>query len=144
MAMDIQKILDYIIDTYPDSCLAWKKDNEPFSHVAYTSEECIDFFFHERLKWCGCGWPEGAKRCIRDFLDILSIDYVDAEGYKKRAAAMKQRFGVESVYDNELLLCLAYALDAAEFTEHGSGIGGAWLTEEGKMFLYALKQDEDL
>ena len=57
---------------------------------------------------------------------------------------MLARFGVESVYDNELLLCFAYAMDAAEFTEHGSSIGGAWITEEGEMFLWLLEQNKEL
>jgi hypothetical protein len=55
-----------------------------------------------------------------------------------------ERFGVQTVYDNELLLCLAYTLDAAEFTEHGSGIGGAWITSEGKMFLWLLENEKDV
>lgn len=142
--MTIKEIVDYIINTYPNSSLAWRKNNEPYSRVEYTPEVCIDFFYHERLCWCGCGYPQLAQRCIRDYLDILDGDMSDEHVYDKRRVIMKSRFGVDDVMDNELLLCLAYALDAAGFTEHGGNIGGAWLTEEGKMFLYALKQDEHL
>lgn len=39
---------------------------------------------------------------------------------------------------NRLLLCLAYALDAAEFTEHGSSINRAWITDKGEVFLSTL------
>lgn len=38
----------------------------------------------------------------------------------------------------------AYTLDAIGLTEHGSGIGSAWLTEEGEMFLWLLNQNEKL
>lgn len=37
-----------------------------------------------------------------------------------------------------LLLCLAYALDAAEFTEHGSSINRARITDKGEVFLSTL------
>lgn len=44
---------------------------------------------------------------------------------------------------NELLLCLDYALDAAGFTDHGSSIGGAWITKKREMFLNILISRKD-
>ena len=55
---------------------------------------------------------------------------------------MKEAFGVKDVFNNELLLCLAYTMDAAGFTEHGSSIGWAWLTQDGEDFLYAIDEAE--
>lgn len=63
---------------------------------------------------------------------------------KSLECKLKKRFGVTSVHDNELLLSLVYTLDAAGFTEHGSSIGCAWPTKEGKMFLWLLEKDQDL
>lgn len=152
MEMNIQNIKNYIIKKYPDSCLA---HNYPGSESYYDEfedvliKECIDFFYFEKLDWCGCGSPEIAKKVIRDFLRILDTDMKDKDidwqaRWKKRREMMMDRFGVESVYDNELLLCFAYDMGSAEFTEHGTSIGSAWISEEGEMFLWLLERDEEL
>lgn len=135
--MNVNEIKNYIIKKYPDSCLAYNY-NEKYYYDERLIKECEDFFYYEKLNWCGCGDPETAKRVIRDYLEI-----VDNNSDEKRKE-LKNRFGAEYVYDNELLLCLAYTLDAVEFTEHGSSVGGAWLADEGKMFLWLLKHNEEL
>ena len=149
--MNVNEIKDYIIKKYPDSCLA-----ENIKHYNYYGKElmeaCEDFFYYEKLHWCGCGQPEKAKKVIKDFLSILNIvsdewklpSKEQDELYRLRREAFKNRFGVEYIYDNELLLCFAYAMDAAGFTEHGGGIGGAWIDTEGEMFLWLLEHNEEL
>lgn len=134
--MTIPTIISYITEKYPNSWLAENLQN-PFSGVKPTAEECVKFFYEERLNWCSCGNPQKACDCIKNYLSAVNAEPLS------RHAILKEHFGVEYVYDNPLLLCLAYALDAAELTEHGGGIGGAWLTEEGKMFLYALEHAEN-
>lgn len=148
--LKINTIKDYIIQKYPNSCLATNYNESYYDELLI--EECEDFFYYEKLKWCGCGTPEDAKKVIRDFLRILNItsDVYKVNKIKKDELSKSQdkafmdRFGVKAVYDNELLLCLAYALDAAGFTEHGSSIGGAWISLEGKMFLWLLEHNEEL
>ena len=148
--MNINYIKDYIIKKYPNSCLASNYNDSYYDEQLM--KECEDFFYYEKLNWCGCGSPDIVKKVIRDFLWILNITSnawnFDRNKrnklYKLRDEAFEDRFGVKSVYDNELLLCLAYTLDAAEFTEHGSSIGGAWIDEEGKMFLWLLERNEEL
>lgn len=135
--MDINYITDYIIKNYPDSCVAHNYANIPYVEL----EELENFFYYEKLHWCGCGDPDSAKITVRDFLWAL---HVDETSWGKQKERFIEKFGVDSVYENNLLLCLAYTLDAAELTEHGSSIGGAWLTEEGRMFLWLLEQNEDL
>lgn len=147
--MDIRSIRNYIVEKHPDSCLSYNDRNNIMCDEELL-QECEDFFYFEMLGWCGCGTPDVAKKVIRDFLrlhkrvalpDGLNFTIQD---YEQRQALFNQRFGVKNVYDNELLLCLAYALDAAGFTDHGSSIGGAWLSEEGEMFLWLLEQNEEL
>lgn len=150
--MNLTKIKDYIIKKYPDSCLTTNYQNNKNYYDECEEElieECTNFFYYEKLNWCGCGSPEIAKIVIRDFLKILDTDMKDKDidwqiRSEKKHKMMKERFGVDSVYDNELLLCFAYAMDAAEFTKHGSSIGGAWISDEGKMFLWLLERDEEL
>lgn len=134
--MTISEIAKYILKHYKDKSRGYSLWTDP-DYEDELIQSCSDFFYYEILNWCGCGRPEDAKRCIRDYLDALSNP---AEKQDK----LKRRFGVEHVYDNELLLCLAYMMDAAGFTEHGSGIGGAWLTKDGEMFLACLKLDKEL
>ena len=132
----VEKIKDYIIKKYPQSCLAIK-----YNSIPYTDEEllieCEHFFYYEKLKWCGCGCPTLARQTVKDFLAAH-------ETFENKITLLLKNFNVSSVYDNALLLCLAYTIDAAGLTEHGSGIGGAWLTEEGKMYLDILNVFEDL
>lgn len=140
----MEQISQYIISKYPNSCLAHNTcDGYPYTRDELI-EECSNFFYHEKLGWCGCGAPKIAKRCVRDFLEIVRLHHDDEEkdyqkSYEHHQQRIMDRFGASSIYDNELFLCLAYALDAAGFTEHGSSIGGAWLTEEGQMFLKVLR-----
>lgn len=133
--MNLNIIKDHIIKTYPESCLAYNYNDSYYEELLI--EECEDFFYYEKLHWCGCGDPDAAKEVIRDYLEVVNKKFdSDADFYDK--------FGVKYVYDDKLLLCLAYTLDAAGFTDHGSSIGGAWLTDEGKMFLWLLEQNKDI
>ena len=131
----LNKIANYIIQKYPDSCLA-HNGKDDFS----LQEDIQNFFYFERLGWCGCGDPEAVMREICKYLYIVHFH----NGYDELCQKFREAFGVESIYDNPLLMALAYAMDAAGFTNHGSSIGGAWLTDEGKMFLYVLRNNKEL
>lgn len=139
----LNKIADYIIQKYPDSCLA-HNGKDDFS----LQEDIQNFFYFERLGWCGCGDPEAVMREICKYFSILdwrdSIRHYEREMYNKLCKKFREAFGVESIYDNPLLMALAYAMDAAGFTDHGTSIGGAWLTDEGKMFLYVLRNNKEI
>lgn len=65
-------------------------------------------------------------------------------GWDNRSDILEIHFGVTSIYNNPLLLCLAYTMDAAEFTEHGTGIGGAWLSDRGKIYLWLLNKMKEI
>ena len=132
---NVNEIKDYIINKYPDSCLAYNYNSSYYDELLI--EECENFFYYEKLNWCGCGDPNMAKEVIKDYLEVVKAKF-DSN------ADFKEKFGVKFVYDDKLLLCLAYTLDAAGFTDHGSSIRGAWLTDEGKMFLWLLEQNRDI
>lgn len=136
MEITLKWIKDYIFRKYPDSCLA-RNYKENYCNEQLM-KECEDFFYYEKLGYCRCGNPEDVKKVIKDYLKVVS------ETSDKRREKLKKRFSVEAVYDNELLLCLAYAVDAAGFTEHGSSVYSAWLTTEGEMFLWLLERSEEI
>lgn len=131
----INEIKDYIINKYPDSCLAYNYNSSYYEELLI--EECENFFYYEKLNWCGCGDPDRAKKVVRDYLEVVN-DKFDSN------TDFYEKFGVKYVYDDKLLLCLAYTLDAAGFTDHGTSISGAWLTNEGKMFFWLLQQNKEL
>lgn len=165
---DIDAIVKYIVKNYPKSCLAYNKPNNDSDNDGWTlvsindptlsnspdmAKSCEDFFYFEKLNWCGCGSPESVKREIMKYFSILDWWHDVPQGnnndhfhkrYKEYRQKYHEAFGVYDVFDNPLLLALAYSMDAAGFTEHGSSIRGAWLTEEGEMFLYLLQLDDEL
>lgn len=142
--MTHEEIEKYIIKNYPDSCLAhnavslFRNSTLGFS----TLKDCENFFYFEELNWCSCGDPESAKCVIRDYLRLVK-ERKDKD-YYKCIDNFKEKFNCYHASDNPLVLCLAYTLDSAGFTEHGSSIDSCWLTEEGEMFLWLLNRNKDL
>ena len=67
--------------------------------------------------------------------------YLKAKSYKypENDKKMKEFFDGKDE-DDDLILCLAYTMDAAGFTEHGSSIYSCWLTDDGKYFLWAIEE----
>lgn len=145
-AVALKDVVEYIIDKYPDSLFAEHASGKLEDYVwdIVTIPACLDFFYFEKLNWCGCGNPEIAQMAIRDYLKMQQeyTKHYNHEAYEKRNSDCIKAFGVQDGHDNPLVLCLSYALDEAGFTEHGSGIGGAWLTKEGEMFLRVLDSVE--
>ncbi len=117
-----------------------KKDPESYKTYRFEPDDIltiIKYYYYDRLKWCGCAQPGDAMRCVFKFLNALKEK-------DNREEAFKGAFGVEHVYDNDLLLCLAYSMDAAGLTDHGSSINWCWLTEDGEYFCWAIEQAEKL
>ena len=149
------QIVKYLTECFPDSCFAVNYRNGPY--VENINEELYNYFRYEVLDWCGCGAPEEADKQVLKYLNLVDIPWRDKldttwekklsnfdSKYKKYKELCREYFGCESVYDNPLLLCLAYTMDAAEFTEHGSGIGGAWIEPKGKIYRYAIQKHLEL
>lgn len=85
-------------------------------------------------KWnfCGCGDPAEAITYIRDVLACL----------KERSDS---KWKINRL--DEVMACeggpywiIMYWLDSQGFTEHGSNVGGSWLTQKGEEFLAYLVQ----
>jgi hypothetical protein len=123
-------MLDKIIER-----IKQKDKDEIFEDDSCKELSIIKYFYYWKLNWCGCGTPYEAVETVGKFLRCMKEKEVEARGNM-----MKKAFGVKNVYDNKLLLCLAYTMDAAGFTEHGSSIGWAWLTQDGEDFLYAIDE----
>lgn len=97
-----------------------------------TREELQEFIDH-RLGFCGCGEPEQALKLIKGVL--TAIDYSDQLGWPFRAKWFNALMPTTAIR-----MFVLNTLGAAGLTEHGSGIEGAWLTDEGRAFLTGLRE----
>ena len=127
----VDNIVNYIKEHYENSCIAVNSKQEWFANLTTVekAKECIDFFYHEKLRWCGCGCPKMALECVYEFLK--QSDTPNMERFE-------ELYHCDRIEANPLLLCLAYAMDAAGLTRHSLSILGAIPSDEGKMFLYLL------
>lgn len=148
--MDINEIANYIINNHHDCCLAYNSGGKLDTYYEDTLyEECLKFFTYEQLGICGCGRPEDTINVIKDLLNILdkyekirddkTVDF--HQTYEDKWKDLNSLCGVH-IKDNDnydgMLQFMMYVLDDKGFLEHGSGISGAWLSNEGKMLLYVL------
>lgn len=74
------------------------------------------------LRFCGCGRPEDRLDLIVEMLRACPWYDGAWEGFSERLTSA----GFEFIADQ---------LTAAELTEHGSSVGGSWLTDKGRRFL---------
>lgn len=148
-------VINYLKTYFPDSCFS--RNYTQYSSLSYDDiyEELYKTFRYEVLNWCGCGAPEEADKEVLKYLELIdngkepSVSIIsDPVGWskamddkiKRREELSKKYFNCTSIYDNPLLLCLAYTMDSAGFSEHGTSIGGAWITGRGKMYRYAIQK----
>lgn len=109
--MDYGKIWEVVQNPEGD----WGLKND---HCNY--ESAAEVIWYEKLKFCGCGDPEGTMHFIAKMLELQK-----AGTYVQFQELVKDNLGTVDVL-------LRYLLDAFELTEHGSSVFGAWLTERGK------------
>ncbi len=87
--------------------------------------------FSTDIGLCGCGRPLDTWEMIHRYLKALKLrsESVD-EGIEEVKNFYMQNYGLAQF--------MAYILDDREYTEHGTSIYGAWLTDKGKDLLSIL------
>lgn len=132
-----KEIVEFIIKNYPKSCIACNTKGKTMDEIILPDEQDEDagdfvnmedlksFFYHEIIGFCGCGDP--------DMMLVLFIKYLKiySSSHWTKMAALDDL----QEQDEEKYYLMAYTIDRCEFTTHGSSIGGAWLTDLGKMAL---------
>lgn len=78
--------------------------------------------------FCGCGSPESAANALLLLLDMHPM----YEGWDK---LNEFTGGREDAY------LLLYTLDSHDLAEHGSSVGGQWLTDKGEALLAGLRRE---
>lgn len=147
---ELVRIHDFIRDKYPDNWIAenektngFDPDNVPIDELI---TECSEFFLYGILGSCGCGCPEISIEAVCDYLDIVDLRHTESDdkfnkyaNFDKAKLLMQKKFHAKYVSDNPLLQFMAYTLDDAGLTDHGSSIEGAWITDLGCMCKYVLR-----
>ena len=103
-----------------------KQDNSEFPYidkdgVSHPSKKA--FLQQEVFGFCGCGNPDEAMIFIHNVLQLINQE-------KGWGNEMQCLIPSEGVY-----YFVLYTLDDKKLTEHGTSIGGSWLTPKGKEVL---------
>lgn len=99
----------------------WRKDMDECSY-----DNKVDFFWFHVLGGCGCGSSDELSEIAWDVFLNFSKDH------ESRA----------SLYDDPAREIVGHWIDSLGLIEHGSGISGSWLTDEGKELLDAINSDK--
>ncbi len=147
--MRLSEIAEYVVEKYPDCCMACnnviKIGCREDWYEEYLIDELMNFFSYEIVDMCGCGVPEDTYEIIRRLLNIR-LEWQDD---KLKYEDVQQRYKEELKLDTSddihygVLQSVLYMLDSCKIVEHGSSIGGCWLTELGKMYLTVLNAWHD-
>lgn len=143
--MKLSEIAEFVVEEYPNSCMAINnvvnKGCREDWYEEYLVDELMDFFSYEIIDMCGCGCPDDTNEVIRR---ILNIRYDWHEHKIESYEDLQERYKNDLQLDtkNNLhygsLQFILYMLDTRGILEHGSSIGGCWLTYLGEMYLTVL------
>jgi hypothetical protein len=144
--MILSEIAEFVIDNYPDSCIAHNHKVIKGCRDGWYEESLIDpllsFYMYEKMDLCGCGIPEQTYEIIRLYLHIRKDWFTKDMLYEEVLERYKNDLHIDTQDSLQagLLQFLAYVLDSHDFTEHGGSIGGCWLTEDGERLLKVLDE----
>jgi hypothetical protein len=113
----------------------------------------IQKMYFEDLRLCGCGSPDFRIKFIKGLLNLINDRYeqdLPYEEYKKRLAELfgfkeneNAKYYFNGIQDGIIEFVLDQ-LNEAGLLEHGSTVGGSWLSPYGHEILHILNQiDED-
>lgn len=124
----------------------------------------INEFYFEKLNFCGCGSPCEVLYVIKNLLNVIKInkDRWKLPDYNKNSykyydlhqSEIIQCFNLKNDNTNDgeysinegVIQCFLNVLNNVDVLEHGSSIGGSWLTKYGEQLLEYLNElnDEEL
>jgi hypothetical protein len=90
-------------------------------------EEIVQDWWFSTANFCGCGRPGDVMALVLKALEDHGEPGPEFDG------------GPAWDWNDARTWLLGYSLDAWELTEHGGGVGGAWLTDKGMALRDALR-----
>ena len=114
-----------------------------YEYVVYS---LVEFFSSYILEFCGCGNPEFTYEIIRRYLNIRNDFHTDKIKYEDIKRKYKEELQLDPNDNTQygILQFIMYTLDCRNITEHGSSVGGCWLTDLGKKYLAVLNAWREL
>jgi len=103
----------------------WKKE---YKECGFKSNK--EFLWIYVLGGCGCGSPEKIENKLWEVFENFALSLDD---WDKRDSDVYEQL------DKEIL---AHWLDSKGLIEHGSSIGGSWLSETGKELYKMFKESK--
>ena len=88
----------------------------------------------EELGWCGCGSPDDVDRMMLAYLTNINERWTTRKDEGDPHYGWRATPGLSE--DAETLI--QYIADSLDWTEHGGSVGGAWLTDDGRLALHNL------
>lgn len=101
------------------------------------TEKVIDYF-DEHIGICGCGCPDETYKLIYNVLMTCSINSDDFNSFDEYCQ-YKQNEINKITQNYGLYQFVLYILDDKGILNHGTSIGGSWLTNIGKIYYDILK-----
>lgn len=147
--MKLSEIAEYIIEKYPNCCMSYNNDVVKGCREKWYEESLVDplmdFFSYELLHLCGCGTPEDTYELIRKFLTIRFERQSRKISYEEVIRRYKDDLKLDTNNSSHygILQFVMYILDHNDILDHGSSIGGCWLTNLGEMYLIVLNAWHD-
>lgn len=94
-----------------------------------------------QMGWCRCGDNERVDALMLAYLDSLERYWAWVHAREGRTITKEEwKTSPESDLDRDVYWLMAYIADELDWTEHGSSVVGAWLTEDGKEALANLRK----
>ena len=115
------------------------------------AKKCIEEFWIDEIRFCDCGSPGNTLKLIKQILNLIykrydKEEYVDYnyDNFKEDIHNLFQCKSSEM--SMEIYYIIAYLLDSVDVLEHGSSIGGSWLSSSGKYLRECLNifNDEEI
>lgn len=131
-------IAAYLGSVYPSSQIFEEYEEGFYYDYESFCEGAYDVYRNYALKWCFCGSPEESNRTLYRFL-LSRPGCFSSDDWDRANECLKKYFGVDAVYESDVLLCLTYAIDGAGLTNHGSSIFSSRLTPDGELCKYLLE-----
>ncbi len=106
-------------------------------------------FWDDDLCFCLCGAPGETLKIFKELLNLIfrRYDHDDEFNYDDFKAGICNLFQCKTnEMSMEIYYMMAYLLNTIDVLEHGSSIGGSWLTSNGKILRACLNllNDDDL
>lgn len=100
-------------------------------------DEELDELLFRDIGLCGCGYFDATVSMIYDYLKLkewYTSDEYTYEGWQEKLADFRKE------YDEILYEFFCYVLDNKGFTEHGTSVQSAWVTDKGKRLVELLEE----